>query len=123
MPKRRSNERLFEADGYTFKCWIDPDDAHARYERGELDLAFHPASNLIIGYKLREAFQLSDPTRLRPSEATITLQEMLLNVGLAFRSDSTPSKQAIEAAQQKVAVWPFTWDERATRLVRQICGA
>jgi formate dehydrogenase assembly factor FdhD len=123
MPKRRSNARLFEADGYTFKCWIDPLEAQEKFERGELDLATHPASNAVIGYRLRESFQKSDPAALRPSQATITLAEMLLNVGLPVRLDISPTKQAIEAAQHKIEFWPLVWNERATRLVTQICGA
>jgi len=122
MPKRRSNARLFEADGYTFKCWIDPLEAREKYDRGELDLALHPASNAVIGYRLRESFQKSDPLALRPSQATITLAEMLLNVGLPLHSENSPTNFAIESAQRKIEYWPFVRNERATRLVTQICG-
>jgi hypothetical protein len=114
MAKRRSNARLFEADGYTFKCWIDPIEASEKYDRGELDLAVHPVTGERIGFRLREVFQLSDPTHARPSQSSISLSEMLLNVGLSNHADNFPSPNAVEAAQVKVSAWPFVWDEQAT---------
>lgn len=112
--KRRSNTRLFEPDGYTFKCWIDPLEAADKFNRGELDLALHPVSGVAIGYRLRESFQTSDPNHLRSSQSSISHEELLLNVELSSRQDD-PSRSSIERAQQKVAIWPYVWDERATK--------
>lgn len=114
MPKRRSNSRLFEADGYTFKCWIDPIEASEKYDRGELDLAVNAVTGEAIGFRLRETFQTSDAAAARPSQASITLAEMLLNVGLSSRAHCYADLKAVQAAQNKVAAWPFVWDEQAT---------
>jgi len=111
--KRRSNTRLFEADGYTFKCWIDPLDAAEKFNRGELDLAVHPVTGEATGYRLREHFQKSDPTALRPSQSSISLAEMLLNVGLPIHQVD-PTQFEIEAARKKILLWPFIWDQQAT---------
>jgi len=113
--KRRSNARLFAADGYTFKCWIDPEQARAEYDRGELDLALHPVSKIVIGFKVRESFESADPVSPRPSCCSITLSEMLLNVGIPPRSKDFPSREAILAAQEKIRVWPTVFDARGTR--------
>jgi hypothetical protein len=116
MPKRRSNARLFEPDGYTFKCWIDPSEAREKCERGELDIATNPVTGVAIGYRLRESFQVSDPAQLRPSQSSISLAEMLLNVGIPSRKEDSPSRHAVTAAQDKIKLWPFIWDEQATVL-------
>lgn len=116
MPRRRSNTRLFEADGYTFKCWIDPLEAAEKCDRGELDIAVHPATGEAIGYRLRHSFQTSDPNFLQSSQSSISHQEMLLNVGLTARQ-SEPLQTSIERAQQKIAIWLYVWDEKATRVI------
>ena len=114
MGKGRSNTRLFAPDGYTFKCWIDPQEARDKFERGELDIATHPATHEAIGYKLRESFETSNAVNIHASQSSISLSEMLLNVGISNRSEDPPAPRVVQAAQAKIQIWPYVWDERAT---------
>lgn len=114
MAKNGSNVRLFAADGYTFKCWIDPREAGEMLQRGQVDQALHPTTHQLFGYKLRESFEKANPARPRPSQSSITLTETLLNVGLPRRSNDSPAREAVEAAQDKIRAWPYVWNERAT---------
>ena len=51
--RRRTNSRLFESDGYSFKRWLTPADIEELLPRGAIQLAVDPATGREIGYKLR----------------------------------------------------------------------
>lgn len=111
MAKRKSNARLFEPDGYTFKLWMDPTEAEEMRSRGELEIATHPATGELIGYKLRgpqKPTQREDPT-------SISFTEMLVNAGVP------PKPQVIyidpeheKAVRMKVRLWPKVWDRKSS---------
>jgi hypothetical protein len=52
--RRRTNLRLFESDGYSFKRWLTPADVEQLLPRGAIQLAVDPATGREIGYKLRD---------------------------------------------------------------------
>jgi hypothetical protein len=52
--RRRTNSRLFESDGYSFKKWITRADAEELLVRGIIQIAADAATGREIGYKLRD---------------------------------------------------------------------
>jgi hypothetical protein len=52
--RRRTNSRLFESNGYSFKRWLTPTDVEELLPRGAIQLAVDPTSGREIGYKLRD---------------------------------------------------------------------
>lgn len=110
MPKSKSNVRLLESDGYTFKLWLDPLDAEEKFARGEIELAFDPNDGREIGYKLRGFQKAND----REDPTSISFSEMLVNAGVPPKPQVNfidPNHE--KSVRAKVGVWPKVWDRKS----------
>jgi hypothetical protein len=52
MAKSSSNRRLFQADGYTFMRWIEPEDVESMLAAGEIKPCYDPRTDRAIGFQL-----------------------------------------------------------------------
>jgi hypothetical protein len=114
MPKPKSNVRLFESDGYSFKLWLYPPDAEEMRANGEIEMAYHPVTGTQIGYKLRDCHKAAT----RQDDGAISVTEMKVNIGEPTKAlDGEMNKYYVNAVQEKVREWPGAWDRKSAPTV------
>lgn len=114
MSKSKSNVRLFESDSYSFKRWIDPDNANEMLLDGTIEPAFNPFTGDQIGFKLR-GFQKATN---REDTTSISFSEMMVNAGVPPKPQVNfidPNHE--KSVRAKVGAWPDVWDRKGAPTV------
>ena len=50
--RQTPGHRLFQPDGYTFKCWIEDSDVERMLASGEIRICMNPHTDKAMGYRL-----------------------------------------------------------------------
>jgi hypothetical protein len=110
----RTDIRLHDEDGsYLYAVTCDQNNQMIASKQAELHFN---ESGRCIGIKLvsrRTRYSRQDYPLNPPS--TISQSELLANVGIT--KSEAPNYRAVAAAQEKVAAWPFVWDDRSAPAV------